>query len=247
MRALILAAGYATRLYPLTLSCAKPLLPVAGRPLVNHIIERLQPIPDLQEILLVTNARFASQFRAWQTTVRSRRPVTIIDDGTTSNSTRLGAVGDIACALRHRPDAWDDLFVVAGDNLFSWPLARFLDGARRRRPAATLGVSAVRELALLRRYGTVRMAPDGRVTAFAEKSPQPLSTWAASGLYYFPMPVLSLLRAYLTAGGRPDMPGHFLEWLIRRHPVVAHMFHGSWYDIGDLSSYRRACQAFAGK
>lgn len=247
MRALILAAGYATRLYPLTLSRAKPLLPVAGRPLVNHIVERLQAVTGLQEILLVTNARFAGQFRAWQTTVRSRCPVTVVDDGTASNQTRLGAIGDIAHVLHHRPDAWDDLLVIAGDNLFSWPLAPFVARAHRRRPAATLGVYHVSELALLRRYGTVQLAADGRVTAFAEKSPRPLSTLAASGIYYFPTAVLALLRAYVSSGGRPDMPGHFLEWLVRRHTVVGHTFHGSWYDIGNLSSYQQACRTFAGR
>ena len=245
MNALILAAGYATRLYPLTRATPKPLLPVAGRPVLQHILQRLQSVPGIERTVVVTNAKFAGQFRAWSRTLRMRRPPLILNDGTTSNSNRLGALGDIAFALRRRPALRDDLLIVAGDNLFDWPLAPFVSAARRRWPAATLGLRQVRQRALLRQYGTVRRAADGRLTAFVEKSPRPASTRVALGIYYFPAPVLALLQRYLAGGGTPDAPGYFLEWLIGRHPVHGHIFRGSWYDIGDFSSYRDACRAFA--
>ena len=245
MNALILAAGYGTRLYPLTLFCAKPLLPVGDRPLIDHLLRRLQPLAGLVEVVVVTNARFGPQFIGWRAGVRFPRPVRVLDDGTTSNAARLGAIGDIAFVLRHRPDLTGPLLVIAGDNLFTWPLAAFAREAARRAPAATVGVWRVQDRSLLRRYGTVRLGPGGRVTQFREKSPQPCSLLASTGIYYFPPAVLGLLRTYLSGGGRADMPGHFLEWLIHRHPASGHVFRGLWYDIGDLSSYHRASRAFA--
>ena len=244
MHALILAAGYATRLYPLTRACPKPLLPVAGRPVVQHILERLRSVPALDGTLVVTNAKFAPPFRAWSRTLRLRRPPVILNDGTTSNRHRLGAIGDMALALRRRPELRGDLLIVAGDNLFDWSLASFVRLAHRRRPAATLGLQRIRQRALLRQYGTVRRARNGRLTAFIEKSPHPASSLVALGIYYFPAEVLTLLQQYVAQGGLPDAPGYFLEWLIRRHPVYGHIFRGSWYDIGDFSSYRDACRAF---
>lgn len=245
MNALILAAGYGTRLYPLTLFQSKPLLPVGDRPLIDHLIGRLARVAGLREILVVTNARFAPQFIGWQAGLSCRLPVRLLDDGTRSNDERLGAIGDIHFVLRHRPDVQGPLLVVAGDNLFDWPLDAFARQAARRGSAATVGVWRVREASLLRRYGTVRLGAGGRVTQFKEKSPQPCSALASTGIYYFPPAVLALLRAYVGGGGRADMPGHFLEWLVRCCPVYAHVCRGLWYDIGDLSSYRRACRAFA--
>ena len=245
LHALVLAAGYGTRLYPLTLSCPKPLLSIAGRPLVSRLVDQLAAVPGLREVLVVTNRRFAAQFTAWQCGVRGRMPVSVLNDGTTSPANRLGAIGDIAFVLDHRPDLMGDLVIIAGDNLFDWPLERFCRQAQRRAPAATLGLRDVREPALLRRYGTVRLDRAGRVTQFLEKSPRPCSTLAATGIYYFPRPVLAWLRSYLASTGRHDAPGYFVEWLIRRHPVWGHVFNGAWYDIGDLSSYQRASAAFA--
>ena len=243
--ALILAAGYGTRLYPLTLSRAKPLLPVGRRPLIDHLLARLDRLPDAREILVVTNARFAQQFIGWQASTRCAHPVRVLDDGTTSNATRLGAMGDIRFVLRRRPDVMGPLLVVAGDNLFNWPLEGFVREAARRGASATVGLWRVRDASLLRRYGTVRLGRGGRVLQFKEKSTQPCSALASTGIYYFPPAVLALLRAYLDGGGQADMPGHFLEWLVRCHPVYGHVFRGLWYDIGDLSSYRHASQDFA--
>lgn len=245
MNALILAAGYGTRLYPLTLFRPKPLLPVGRRPLIDHLVARLARVPRMDEILVVTNARFASQFIGWQAGLRCPRPVHVLDDGTRSNAARLGAIGDIHFVLRRRPDLSGPLLVVAGDNLFDWSLDAFVREAARREPAAAVGVWRVPDKSLLRRYGTAQLGAGGRVTQFKEKSPQPCSRLASTGIYYFPAPVLALVRSYLGAGGRADMPGHFLEWLVQRHPVHGYVFRGLWYDIGDLSSYRSACQAFA--
>ena len=246
LHALILAAGYGTRLYPLTLSRPKPLLPVAGRPLIDHIVDRLSRLPGLREALVVTNRRFAPQFVAWQSSARPAVPVSVLNDGTTSPANRLGAIGDIAFVLARRPDVTGDLLVVAGDNLFGWSLADFCRRAIARRPAVTLGLRDVPDPGLLRRYGTVRLDRQGRVIQFLEKSPRPCSTLAATGIYYFPRSVLAWLGSYLAVTGRPDAPGYFLEWLHTREKIQGFVFKDKWFDIGSFEQLGKAREEFSG-
>ena len=132
MKAIVLAAGYATRLYPLTLSTPKPLLPVAGKPMIEHVLERLAPLSGLDRIYVVTNAKFAGHFQRWNTGASaSRFPISVINDGTTDDANKLGAIGDIQFVLTQQ-SVDDDVIVVAGDNLFSDSLAGFGEFCRRQ-------------------------------------------------------------------------------------------------------------------
>lgn len=227
MKALILAAGYATRLQPLTDDFPKQLLPVGGKPIVDWIVDNIRRA-GITDTRLVTNARFAPLFEDWAD------GVTILDDGTSTNETRLGAIGDIKFA-----DLDDDALIVAGDNLFDYELADFL-AFWRERDGSAVAVHDVGSKELAKKYGVIAVDADGRVVDFAEKPETPASTLVATATYLYPRDHLRLVDSYLAEGNPPDQPGHFVAWLHRREPVYAYRFDGGWYDVGDLGQLLEA-------
>jgi glucose-1-phosphate thymidylyltransferase len=239
MKLLVLSAGYATRLYPLTRDRAKPLLPVGGRPMVDWLLDSLAPI-GFDAAYLVTNAKFAPQFRDWA----SGKGVVVVDDGTTSDDDRLGAIGDIGHVIE-REGIDDDLVVVAGDNLFSETLEGFGETARERR-APVLGVYDVGDLELIRgRYNAIEIDGAGRISYFEEKAAEPRSTLTGIGLYHYPRDVLPMIGAYLAGGNNPDQPGRLVEWLYPRVDVYTWRVPGRWYDIGSREQLEEADRLFS--
>jgi glucose-1-phosphate thymidylyltransferase len=220
VKALILAAGYATRLRPLTDDFPKGLLPVGGRPIVDWIVDGIRGA-GIDDIRLVTNARFARLFEDWA------EGVTIVDDGTSTNETRLGAIGDIQFAALD-----DDALVVAGDNLFDYELADFVEFWRMRDGSA-VAVHDVGSKELAKKYGVIDVDASGRIVDFAEKPDEPASTLVATATYLYTRAHLRLVDTYLAEGNPPDQPGHLVAWLHRREPVYAYRFDGGWYDVGD--------------
>ena len=228
MRALILAAGYATRLQPLTDTWAKELLPVGGRPIVDRIVDNLGEVAEIDEIHLVTNARKAPWFHEWAT----GREVTIHDDGTTSNDDRLGAIGDMLFVI-DRIGAEDDLLVIAGDNLFDFRLSDLVAFWQTKGVASAVAVRDVGSLELARRYGIVDLDPDRRIRSFVEKPTDPPSTLAATATYLYHREHVGLIRTYVESEANADQPGRLVAWLHRREPVYGWVFTEPWYDIGD--------------
>lgn len=240
MKALVLAAGYATRLYPLTLDRPKALLEVGGRPMLDRVLERLRAM-GVDETIVVTNARFAAQFQEW---ARGKEQVTVVNDGTTSNDDRLGAIGDIGFVLDElRVD--DDLVVVAGDNLFAEDISGFA-GFGREVDAPVLAVHDVGDLERMREYNQVETDAEGRIVFMEEKPESARTTLAGIALYYYPRHTLPLIRQYLEEGNNPDQPGRLPEWLYRRTPVYTWPFPGEWYDIGSAETLQEADRAFSG-
>jgi glucose-1-phosphate thymidylyltransferase len=241
MKAVILAAGYATRLYPLTLDRPKALLPVGGRPMVEHLLERLADVEGLDEIYLVTNSKFAGAFRDWA--AAHEADVRIVDDGTSDEESKLGAIGDLDLTIREGAID-DDLLVLAGDNLFSESLAPFADFGREKGSPA-LGVYDVGDLEAIRRYNAIELDPDDRVMFFEEKPERPRSTLTGIALYFYPRSSLRLVREYLEGGNNPDQPGLFVEWLYPRVPVYAWRVPGRWFDVGSRETLAEADRAFS--
>ena len=233
MKAIVLAAGYATRLYPLTLRVAKPLLPVGGRPMLDYIVDRIGGVPDVDAVHVVTNRKFADSFRAWAETRELGVPLEVHDDGTTSEEDRLGAIGDVRFVLDAAGIDGNDLLVIAGDNLFDFGLAEYVDWWRGKGEASAVALYDVGDLELVRRYGVVALAQDGRVESFEEKPERPHSTLAATASYLYHRLHVPLLRTYLDEGNSPDQPGRFIAWLCPRAPVYGYTFEGEWRDIGD--------------
>ena len=229
MKALILAAGYATRLRPLTESTAKPLLPVGGRPMVDWILDRIAET-SADEVHLVTNARFAADFERWA----ADKDVHVHNDGTTSNDDRLGAIGDLAFVGLD-----DDALVVAGDNLFEYSLADY-EAFWREKGGSCIAVYDVGDPELAQKYGIVDVDEDDRVTNFVEKPEHPPTTLCATATYLYTREHAALVPEYLREGNPPDQPGNFVAWLHKRAPVYAYRFPGEWYDIGDQAQLLEA-------
>lgn len=248
MKLLILAAGYATRLRPLTDHTAKPLLPVAGRPMIDHVVEKFDRSPVIDAIYVVTNDRYAGDFEAWADRSMSGerfagRPVRVFNDGTRSNDDRLGAIGDIGFVME-QAQLDDDLIVVAGDNLFSGALDGYVKDAQQK--GVLVGVYDVGDLQEIRKYNNLGLDPDGRISFFEEKPEKPISTITAIALYHYPRSVLPLIRSYLRDGNNPDQPGRLVQWLYPRVPCFTYRIEGTWLDIGSRETYDEAQRIFSG-
>jgi glucose-1-phosphate thymidylyltransferase len=239
MKALVLAAGYATRLYPLTLDRPKALLEVGGRPMLDHILERLEAM-GADETIVVTNAKFTPHFEKW---AKRKKGVTIVNDGTTSNDDRLGAIGDIGFVL-DTLGLDDDLVVIAGDNLFSEDVADF-SAFGRKVDAPVLAVHDMGDRSKMHEYNQVQLDADDRITFFEEKPSDAQTTLAGVALYYYPRSALPLVRRYLDEGNNPDQPGRLVEWLYPRTPVYAWRLPGIWYDIGSAETLAQADTIFS--
>lgn len=239
MHAVVLAAGYATRLRPLTDTVAKPLLPLAGRPMLDYLAEKIDEVGEVEALHVVTNSRFAPDFEAWARARPGRLAVRVHDDGTSSNTDRLGAIGDLRFVIEQAGLEGDDLLVVAGDNLFDFSLEDYVEFWRSRGGSA-IGVHDVGDRALARQYGVVELDGNDRVISLVEKPEEPASTLASIAAYLFPGEHAALVRDYLDGGNPPDQPGRFVVWLYPRAPVHGYRFQGEWLDIGDRSQLLEA-------
>jgi glucose-1-phosphate thymidylyltransferase len=246
MKVIILAAGYATRLYPLTLTQPKPLLPVAGKPMIDYVLDNLAPIAGIDRVYVVTNAKFAGHFQQWATAYRAKQAkfeFTIVNDLSTDDSTKLGAIGDIHFVLNTQAVA-DDIIVVAGDNLFSEQLSDF-GRLCREKQAPVLAVYDVGDLEQIKKYNAISLDGQGRITFFEEKPQHPTSTLTGIALYYYPKSALPLIKQYIAEGNNPDQPGRLIQWLYPRTPVYTWKVPGLWYDIGSKETLEEANRIFA--
>ncbi len=246
MQVILLAAGYATRLYPLTLTRPKPLLPVAGKPMIEYVLDNLAPIGGLDRIFVVANAKFAGQFQAWADGYRATKAnlnLTIVNDGSTDDSNKLGAIGDLHLVLT-REQVNDDVLVVAGDNLFSEKLDGF-GGYCREKKAPVLAVYDVGDLEQIKKYNAITIAPDGHITFFEEKPKNPTSTVTGIALYFYPRATLPLIKQYIAEGNNPDQPGRLIQWLYSRVPIFTWRVPGLWFDIGSKETLEEANRLFA--
>jgi glucose-1-phosphate thymidylyltransferase len=237
MKAVVLAAGYGTRLRPLTNSVPKQLLSVGGRPILDWILERIRDVPHIDGVHLVTNSRFAPDFERWA----EPRRVVVHDDGTTTNDDRLGAVRDLQLVVERAGLADEELLVVAGDNLFDFSLSEMADWWRAK--GAGTGAVALYDcgdLELATQYGIATTNADDRIVDFVEKPSAPSSTLSATVVYMLAADHVRLIQTYISDGHGTDNIGSFLGWLAERRPVYGYRFHGRWYDIGNLEQLAEA-------
>jgi glucose-1-phosphate thymidylyltransferase len=246
MKVIILAAGYATRLYPLTRAQPKPLLPVAGKPMVEHVLDNLTSIGGIDRVYVVTNAKFAGHFQKWSDNYRatkSKLNFTVVNDGSTDDTNKLGAIGDINYVLKTQK-VDDDLIIVAGDNLFSEKLSEFGKFCREKN-APVLALYDVGDLEQIKKYNAISTNGDGRITFFEEKPKNPTSTLTGIALYYYPKNSIPLIKQYITEGNNPDQPGRLVQWLYPRTPVFTWRVPGIWFDIGSKETLEEANTIFA--
>jgi len=246
MKVIILAAGYATRLYPLTMTQPKPLLPVAGKPMVEYVLDNLAPIGGIDRIIVVTNAKFAGHFQRWADNYRETKAklnFTVVNDGSTDDTNKLGAIGDIHYVLKTQ-NVDDDIIVVAGDNLFSEKLEGFGQFVREKN-APVLAVYDVGNLEEIKKYNSISVDGAGRITFFEEKPKNPTSTITGIALYYYPKATIPLIKQYIAEGNNPDQPGRLVQWLYPRTPFYTWRVPGIWYDIGSKETLEEANKIFA--
>ena len=243
MIAVLLCAGYGTRLYPRTRDYPKSLLPVADRPVLDHLMTPLAALAGLNEIHIVTNARFFDHFKSWcdgwRRRLGGRGPdIVLHNDGSTENANRLGACGDLKLVF-DRADAWEGCLVAAGDNIFCFDLKPLWEAFRQGGHHRIVALPET-DPERLRKTGVPVFGAGSRVLALAEKPKKPPSRWCVPALYFLKPSAVPLLAAFLRIAGKTDAPGHFINYLCRRAPVEAFRLNASRLDIGDEAAYRRA-------
>ena len=245
MKAMILAGGYATRLYPLTKDRPKPLLPVAGKPMIEYIIEKLEDIKEIDEIYIVTNERFYDRFMAWHESYESGKKIKILNDGSKSEEDRLGAIGDMKFFLE-KGRIKDDVIIIGGDNLFDFNVKDVIDFFYdKNEPVVVLHDIKQHDLAM--RFGVVEIDGNERLISFEEKPQNPKTTLIAICMYLFPKESLHMISEYIDKGYNPDQPGRYIEWLHKVRHVFGFVFEGEWFDIGDHDKLAEANELYERK
>lgn len=243
MKNIIIAAGYATRLYPLTENFPKPLLKVGARNILERMLDDIDPLPEIDSHIIVTNHKFAPIFEEWLGKVSYTKPITIIDDGTDSNETRLGAVRDLLLALE-QCNVDDDIMVLAADNILEFSLSGFIDFFHEK------GTSVIMchhepELRRLQRTGVIDIDDSMKVLEMQEKPEKPVSNWAVPPFYIYSRKDLPLIRECLAHGCGYDAPGNLAHYLAEVSTLHAWPMPAGRFDIGSLDSYKEAQERFS--
>lgn len=243
MKILILAAGYGTRLQPLTKHWPKPLLLVKEKPIIEHIIERAQKIRQVNEIIIVTNNNHHHFFKNWQKDYNADKRITILNDKSTTEKNKLGAIGDIQFVIK-RKKIREDMLVIGGDNLFSFDLQNFVNFARRKKSECCVGLHNLNPRYPVSRYGVVTLDEQGKVVDFKEKPKFSVSRLVSMCIYYLSKNNFKLIKKYLREKNCPDAAGDYIQWLCQKVPVRGYVLEGVWHDIGDIDSFYQAAVTF---
>ncbi len=230
MKCILLCAGYATRLFPLTENFPKALLEVGKRPLLDYILDEVNTIEEVDSIYLVTNNKYAGHFQNWADSKNNIKPITVINDGTLTNDDRLGAIGDIQFTIE-KANINDDLLIIAGDNLFTFKLQDFVNKFKEK-SAPCICVREEQDINLLKRVGVCEIDSDSKIFGFEEKPAEPKSKFAAYAEYLYPASVIPMFKEYLNEGFSNDAPGNFVNYVYKKTPTYAYTFTGECYDVG---------------
>lgn len=242
MKCLILAAGYATRLYPLTENFPKPLLKVGNKCILDWLIDDIDGVRLVDEYIVISNHKFASAFEKWAQTKAQK--ITVVDDGTSTNETRLGAVCDVQFAIE-KLKLDDDMLVIAGDNVLDFSLQKFVQYAQQKATPCIMRFWEADE-SRLHKCGIVCTDENDRITNMEEKPTNPKSHWACPPFYYYTKESAQWVKRAIEAGCGTDAPGSFIAWLATQTPVHAMEMPGRRYDIGNLESYKRVQEEYQG-
>ena len=241
MYAIILAGGYAKRLWPLTLDTPKALLPIAGRPILDYVVDKLEALnPPLTRIVLSTNLRFQPQFAKWLDTCPHGN-ILLLPDASESEAQKPGAIKAMANIVAFANE--DDVLVIAGDGMFQDDLTGMMQTFKRRK-AAVAALYPVRSVEEAKRCGIASADKTGKIVAFTEKPAEPTSLTACGAVYMFPRGIRKLLAEYMAEGLQTDQPGRFVEWLYRKEPVYGYTLKDYLWDIGTHEAYKECNQHF---
>ncbi|MFA6143034.1 MAG: nucleotidyltransferase family protein [Candidatus Omnitrophota bacterium] len=246
MTVIILAAGYAVRLQPLTLNTSKSLLEINKRKILDRILDKILAVKGISKIFVVSNAKFFEKFSQWLKGSKYRKMISLVNDGTLTNETRLGAIKDMELVIRQNAID-DDLMVVAGDNLFDFDLNDFLKFAKDRIDGISVALFDIAKKELAKNFGVVKIDDKGKIVLFEEKPPAPQSSLVSTGVYYFPKNMVPYINEYVKMENKLDAPGYYVSWLVSRGMAHGFRFKEDWYDIGNIESYKKANEEYARK
>lgn len=242
MKCLILAAGYATRLYPLTENFPKPLLEVGDKTILDWLVDDIDNAGFVDEYVVISNHKFAHHFDDWAKTKKQK--ITVVDDGTSTNETRLGAVKDIQYAI-DQLNLDDDMLVIAGDNVLDFSLTKFIEYSKDKNTSCIMRYYEPDEKKLLK-CGVVTIDESDKILNMTEKSPNPATHWCCPPFYYYTKSDAKLVQKGIDSGCGTDAPGSYIAWLCKQTTVHAMEMPGKRYDIGNLESYEKVKSEYKG-
>jgi glucose-1-phosphate thymidylyltransferase len=246
MKAVILAGGFARRMWPLTENQAKALLPVAGRPIIEYIMDKLEELGEVREVFVSTNEKFEHAFRDWMSGLKTTKNVKLVVEYHDCEERKLGAIGGLKF-LKDTQKIDEDLLIIAGDNLFEFNIGNFVsycDGCRD----PVIAFYDIRDVKKVRnRFGVVLLDENNVVKDFEEKPAKPKSTLISTGVYLIPKEDLKLIDEYLSGENNPDAPGFFFQWLNMKKQIRGFVFEEKWFDIGSFELYEAANREFQSK
>lgn len=245
MKCILLCAGYATRLFPLTENFPKPLLEVGGRAILDYILDEVNEIEDIDKIFVITNNKYAGHFEKWAESKNNIKPIEVINDMTLSNDDRLGAIGDIAYTIE-KGNIDDDLLIVAGDNLFTFKLNEFVK-FQKTKNAPCVCIREESDINLLKRVGVPTIDEQSKIIGFVEKPENPPSNYVAYAEYIYPRNVVPMFNDYLKEGNSNDAPGNFLSYIYKKMPTYAYKFDGECYDVGTHEALAQVNELYSQK
>ena len=235
MKAIILAAGYATRMYPLTLTQPKALLKIKGRPIIDYIVDQINTVPEVNEIIVVSNSKFYGHFDEWVKTVKSGCPVSLLDDGSICEDDRLGAIGDISFALMIKNIA-EDIVVIAGDNYMTYPLLEQYQLFKEKN-SDVVCAQKLEDKEAIKSFAVATVDENSKIIDLEEKPKEPKSDLAVFATYFYQKETLPLFMDYVNEGQPFDAPGYFVQWLYKKKDVYTYIMNGECYDIGTIAAY----------
>lgn len=243
MKCILLCAGYATRLFPLTENFPKALLEIGKRPLLDYIVDEVNTINEVDDIYLITNAKYAPHFEKWAKKKNNIKKITVINDGTTSNTDRLGAIGDIKYTI-DKMKIQDDLLIIAGDNLFTFKLKDMMDYYNKVK-VPVVSVKEINDKNVLKGLAVVAADENNTMTDCVEKPEDPKSNLGAYAEYIYPKQIIEMIDQYINEGNNKDAPGNLVSWLYKRTTVKVFKFDGECYDVGTHESLKEVNEIYS--
>ncbi len=238
MKCVLMCGGFAKRMWPLTLNTPKPLLPIAGRPIIEYILDKLDDVEEVDLIYISTNKKFERYFKEEMKNFKTKKPVKLIIEPAVKEEEKLGSVGALGFLIKEEKIN-DDLLIIAGDNLFDFSLVDFINYYKSK-SCPVIALYDMKDKEKVRgRYGVVLLDKNNKIIGFEEKPNEPKSTFVSTACYILPKETLKLVLIYLSKNN-PDAFGYFIEWLHKMQDVYGFLFPGRWFDIGSLDSYREA-------
>lgn len=245
MKAIVMAGGFAKRLWPMTKDKPKPLLPVGGKPIIEYIMGEIEKVPEVEKVFITTNSRFEEHFREWLRDFHTGKETELVIEPHETEEKKFGAIGALKFLIEQK-DIKDDLLIVAGDNFFEFSLEDFVKFFRKKK-APVVAFYDLKDREAASKFGVADLNGKGKIVSFEEKPEKPKSTLVSTGCYLFPKNVLEKISEYLEDGNNRDAPGHFVKWLSGKTRVFGFTFEGKWFDIGSFESLKEADKYCSGK